>query len=134
MKPVTLYKKHCDPYVVNSQEELTFHKNQGWVEDKSELDKEPEIIQPVKPYNVLDEGDQATTANLDAAAKIKELEEIVAAKDATISEMQTDFEEVFTGLNSTITQLKDQLTVLGMTPVTDVPKAPKAPAARPGKK
>ena len=129
MKPVTLYKKHCDPYVVNTQEELTFHKNQGWVEDETELDKEIEVISPVKPYNVLDTSD-VLAADPDAAAKIKELEEIVAAKNATISEMQTDFEEVFTGLNATITQLKEQLTVLGMTPVTDVPKAPRAPARK----
>ena len=128
MKPVTLYKKGCDPYVVNSNEELIFHKNQGWVDDPDKVEQDTTVILPPKPYIVGETSEEpvAPATDSDAAAKIKELEEIVAAKEATISEMQSDFEDVVAGMNDTIAQLKDQLNVLGMTPVTDVPKAARA--------
>jgi hypothetical protein len=131
MKPITLYKKGCDPYTVHSQEALTFHKNQGWVEDPDKVEVLEAVVAPPKPYIVGDTSD-APTSDIDptAATKIKDLEEIVATKEAMIAEMQTDFEEVVTGLNTTITRLKEQIIGEGLVPVTEVPVAPKAPRKR----
>ena len=131
MKPVTLYKKNCDPYTVTTQEALTFHLNQGWVEDEADLEVEAPIIPMTKPYNVLDEkaaGEPLADVLCSASAdEIKGLKEALAAKDDLIKEMQTDFEDTFTGMNNTIRALKEQITDAGLVPVTSVPAAPAAP-------
>ncbi len=133
MKPITLYKKNCEPYTVTTQEALFFHLNQGWVEDPDDLEVEAPVIPETKPYNVLDEkaaGEPLADVLCSASAdEIKGLKEALAAKDDLIKEMQTDFEDTFTGMNTVIKRLKEQLTEAGLTPVTDVPTPPAAPAA-----
>jgi len=119
MKPTKLYKKGCDPYVVTSTEALDYHLAQGWFEDEAELDKEPAPVVTIKPYNVLDEVVSCTVTS----DEVKGLTEALAAKDAIIAEMQTDFEDTFTGMNAVITGLKQQLVDAGLTPA--------APASRP---
>ena len=104
MKQTKLFKKGCDPYVVTTHEELVYHLNQGWVENEADLEKEPVVIPLTKPYNVLTD----TTAANDSleSAEIKSLKEALVAKDQVIEDMQADFEEVITGLNATIAQLR----------------------------
>jgi hypothetical protein len=62
-----------------------------------------------------------------SADEVKSLNEALTAKDDLIKEMQTDFEDTFTGMNNTIKALKEQLVKAGLTPVTDMPAAPAAP-------
>lgn len=138
MKPVELYKKNCDPYTVTTQEALTYHLNQGWVEDPDDLEVETHVIAPVKPYNVLDEkpaGEPLADVLCSASAdEVKSLNEALTAKDDLIKEMQTDFEDTFTGMNTVIKRLKEQLTDAGLVPITDVPAPPAGAPAAPRRK
>jgi hypothetical protein len=104
MKATTLYKKDCEPYVVSSQEALTFHLNQGWVEDEADVEVETAVVPLTKPYNVLVDG--ATPVPVNNSGEIKSLKEALVAKDQQIADLTTDFEEVITGLNATIARLK----------------------------
>ena len=123
MKPVILYKQGCDPYKVDSQEALTYHLNQGWVEDQADLEAVVPVIPPTPPYDVLKAG---KVLLVDDSAEIKSLKEALAAKDQVIADMQADFEEEVKSLNAMIKSLKD------IPPVAHdfgLPVAPVAPAA-----
>jgi hypothetical protein len=124
MKPTTLYKKDCEPYVVHSNEALTFHLNQGWVENEADIEKKVKNIMPVKPYNVLTA--TPTTSVPADSGEIKSLREALAAKDQVIADMQVDFDEIVADLNATIARLKGDTPVDFGLPAAPAPKDPSA--------
>lgn len=125
MKPTTVYKKDCDPFVCTSAEQLEYHINQGWFASEKELE---DSFKPVAAFvPVISNKDTLRVAELEkeiaelkaiksgkapAAADntaIKDLQDIIAAKDKQIVDMQEDFEELTKQMSEQITELKEQL-------------------------
>jgi uncharacterized coiled-coil protein SlyX len=119
---ITLYKEGCEPYVVESQEALDFHLNQGWSKDKIKdlPPATPSAAHPSAYPGGVDvtifknriaelEGQLEKAAKSGDVEKIRELNDIIAAKDQQITEMQSDFEELTQQMSKTIQEQKEQL-------------------------
>jgi len=113
-----LYKEGCDPFTVTSQEQLDYHLNQGWATEAvkgakpaaSPADTGKSDDKALKAeIKLLKDQLAAATAVPSVDERIKELEEIVVAKDTQITDMQADFEELTKQMSAQITDLKDQL-------------------------
>ena len=118
MQKTTLYKEGCEPYVVDSQEALEYHLNQGWSTSKGVMKAAPTTVATglvagtdvsvLKNRIVELEGQLDKAVNGGDVEKIRELNDIISAKDQQITDMQSDFEEITGQMSKTIQELKDQ--------------------------